>query len=128
MDNESTLEEQIKEELEHIDNKIAEHKDQIELAEAIERLHTNDDFKTVILDGYMETEAERIFSLLITPMGWKKEINDTLLEKIAAIRSLKEFIGVKLREAITLPETIVELEDYRKEVTARGSEDSTTKE
>ncbi len=128
MDDASTLQDDIKQELLETDEKISEKKAQIELAEAIERLHENEDFKLVVLDGYLEIEAERIFALLTTPMGWKRELNENLMDKLGSIRDLKEFIGVKLRESIMAPEELTELEQYRKDITTKGSTEFGTEE
>ena len=128
MDDTSTLQEDIVQELIETDEKISDKIKQIELAEAIERLHESDDFKLVVLDGYMTVEAERIFALLTTPMGWKRELNENLMDKMGSIRDLKEYIGIKLREAVMAPEELEELKDYRKSVTAKGSQEFGTEE
>ena len=113
----------VKEELKQIDEDIAYKQSQVDLAADIESLHKDERFKRVILEGYLEVEAERIFALLTTPMGWKRELNENLMDKLGSIRDIKEFFGVKLREAIMLPDEIIELEQYRKEVTANNRND-----
>jgi len=128
MDDSSTLQEDIKQELLETDEKISEKKAQIQLAEDIEALHEDERFQRVVLTGYLDVEAERIFALLTTPMGWKRELNENLMDKLGSIRDLKEWFGIKLRESIMAPDELAELEAHRKDVTARDSKEFGTEE
>ena len=110
-----------KEELKQIDKRIEELKENIALGEALERLHENEDFKKVILDGYFEKESKRIFGLLTTPTHLKRDIIENLNDKLGAIRIVKQYFGTVLINAQMAPEQIEEEEEYRKEVTASAS-------
>lgn len=113
----------LKDELQRVDERTQELKDSIELAEAINRLHDNEDFNKVITNGYLEKEAERLFEVLTTPMSFKKEQLDTVMGKLSAIRDFKEYIGYSIRLAAMANEELDELAAYRQEVTAKMAED-----
>ena len=128
MDESSTLQEDIKQELIEVDEKIEEYTAQIELAEDIEALHKDERFQRVIMNGYLEAEAERLFYILTTPMNFKRDINENIMDKLGSIRDLKEWFGVKLKEAVMAPDSLEEQVNYRKQVTAKGSEAFGTEE
>jgi len=118
----------LNEQLEQIDGRIAELKDAIKVSEALERLHENEDFKTVILDGYLEKESKRLFGVLVTPSTLKRDVIENIQDKLSAIRNIKQYFGVLLQNAHMAPMQIEEEEDYRKEVTASYSNNETEEE
>ena len=107
----------LNEQLEAIDKRIAELKNAEELGKALERLHENEDFKKVILDAYLEKEAERLFGVLVAPSTLKRDVMQNIQDKLSSIRNVKQFFGVLLQNAHMAPSQIAEEEDYRKEVT-----------
>ena len=113
MDN-STL----KEELAEIDSRIKLLKDNVELGEALERLHTNEDFQNVILSGYFEKESKRIFGLLVEPTSLKRDIILNLNDKLTSIRSFKQYFATVLINANMAPEQLTEEELFRTNFTA----------
>ena len=108
----------LKEQLEAIDNRIKELEDSIQLAKDLNELHEDERFKRVILDGYFEEEAKRLFSVLVTPSTLKRDVVQNIQDKLSSIRNLKQFFGVVLQNANMAPELIEEEKAYRKEVTA----------
>ncbi len=104
-------------ELAEIDGRIKFLKENIEIGEAIERLHNNEDFKLVILKGYFDREAERIFGVLTDPNEYKRDMLQNMNEKLGSIRNLKQYIGVQLRNADMAPSEIEEEESHRLKVT-----------
>lgn len=108
----------IKEELEHVDAKIAELENQVELGKAIEELHEHSAFNKVFIDGYFGDEAKRLFEVLTIPSKMKRDSMENIMDKLTAIRNLKDYIGVKLIEADTAENELEQLKEYRKEVTA----------
>jgi hypothetical protein len=112
----------LKELLEEIDNRIETLKKQQELADAVERLHNNDDFIKVIIDGYFGDEAKRLCGLLLEPNGLKREIILNINDKLTAIRNFKIFIGTVLQNASIAQEQIDEEMKYRKEVTSSSKD------
>jgi len=59
----------------------------------LEALLEDPKFIRVIQNGYLEGEAERLFSILTTPPGNRKDVLDTTHDKLSAIRHFKEYIG-----------------------------------
>ncbi len=104
--------------LELIDQRVGQLNEKIELAKVVERLEENEDFKTLIIDGYLEKEAERLFGVLVEPSSLKRDVLENIQDKLAAIRSLKQYFGVIGQNAHMAPSEIEEEEKYRKEVTA----------
>ena len=110
--------------LEAIDSAIAIRKADIELGQALIRLKNNSDFKTVILDGYVETEAQELFNILTDPSGASPYSAERIKLKLEAISHFKGYIGtddfkgtieVNAEQA---PQAIAREEEYRREVTA----------
>jgi sulfur transfer protein SufE len=112
----------LKKDLEQIDQRIDELKAGIELGKALEGLHEDERFKKVILDGYLEDEAKRLFGVLVTPSTLKRDVVQNIQDKLSAIRNLKQFFGVIMQNAHMAPMQIEEEEAYRKEVTAYYSD------
>ncbi len=108
----------LKKSLEQIDNRIAELNANIALAETVERLEKNEEFIEVIINGYLEKEAERLFGVLVEPSSLKRDVLENIQDKLSAIRNLKQYFGVIGQNAVMAPEQIEEEEAYRKEVTA----------
>lgn len=84
----------------NIDKRIAEIDSAIEIqewyikrAQALERLKENEDFQLVILDGYINVEADRIYTLLLAPQTVKKEDKEIYLTQLDAIKSLVGYLG-----------------------------------
>jgi hypothetical protein len=110
--------------LNEIDEKIEELQKQIDMGKALEELHNNDAFKTIILDGLFTDEAERIFGVLTNPNTFKRDIMENLQDKLGSIRIVKQYFGVILQNAAMAPEQMEEEKRYRQELTARASDDS----
>jgi hypothetical protein len=119
----------LKTELADIDSRIATLRKNIELGEALQKLHENEDFKNVILEGYMDDEAERIFKVLVDPShNLKRDIMENLMDKLMAIRSIKQYFGTILINAAMAPEEIANEEKYRKEVTEQHASKESSEE
>ncbi len=124
---EDNIEEQsstFKEELEAVDKRIEELKEQIEIRQALERLHENEDFKKVILEGYFDKEAKRIFDMLITPTSLKRDQTENLMDMMSSIRYFKGYFKTLLINAAMAPEELESEMLYRQEITARESLDN----
>ena len=103
--------------LNQVDDRIAALKLNIEKAEAVMRLEQNDDFKLIILDGYLGDEAKRLFEVLVEPSTLKRDVMENIHDKLNSIRNLKQYFGVLGQNSDMAPDQIVEEEDYRKQVT-----------
>ena len=115
-----------KDELAEIDKRIDDLKNQIEMHHALERLHENEDFKKVVLDGYFEKESERIFQMLITPSSLKREQIENLMEMMSSIRYFKGYFKTLIINAAMAPDELEAEQLYRQEVTAKESIDDKT--
>ncbi len=116
-------EDNLKEELGKIDEQIVKLKKDIEIGEALNRLHENEDFKLVILEAYFEDEEKRISGLLFNPTTLKREQIENLMDKATAIRNYKFFFQTLLINANMAPDQLADEERYRKDVTAEGAID-----
>lgn len=87
-----TLENKLAEELKWIDTRIEEEEEMFADSTAMIKLMQDENFQRVILEKYMEGEAERITKVLTTPDGLKKDTQEVLVEKLLAIRHLRSFI------------------------------------
>lgn len=111
----------LKREIEDIDNRIDELKHLVELNESLERLHENDDFKKLILDGYLGDEAERIFGLLTMPTNLKRDQLENLMDMLGSIRNLKGYFKTIIIGADNAQAQIEEEILYRQEITSQDS-------
>ncbi len=119
----------LKTELADIDERIDTLNKNIELGAALERLHENEDFKKVILEGYLEAEAERIFKVLVDPShNLKRDVMENLMDKLVSTRNIKQYFGTVLINAAMAPEEILNEEEYRKDTTERYSAVENSKE
>jgi len=114
----------LKEELEAVDKRIDELKAQIELHQALERLHENEDFKLVVLDGYFEKESKRIFDNLITPSSLKRDQLDNLMDMMSSIRNFKGYFKTLIINAAMAPEELEAERLYRNEITAQAANEA----
>jgi len=118
----------LKETLKAIDAVIAEKRTAIKLGEALERLINNPDFKLVILDGYIEAEASKLFKILTDPSGATPYTDEQIHLKLEAISHFKgyvgteDFLGTVRIAAKQAPLDIIREENYRNEVTATVAE------
>jgi len=121
MDVPSTL----KEELAAIDTRVAELKENIKLGEDLVVLNENPEFMHVVLNAYMEKEAERLFGVLTTPSFLKRDVMENIMDKLTTIRNFKQFLITVIQNANMAQEQIDEEEDLRKEITARYTQGDT---
>ena len=105
-----------------VDERIDALKLNIEKAEAVERLEKNEDFQMIILDGYLDAEAKRLFEVLVEPSTLKRDVMENIHDKLNSIRNLKQYFGVLGQNATMAPDSINEEETYRKQVTKYYSE------
>lgn len=121
---ESTL----KEELAKVDAFIAEQKGYLEMGDAAAELEANPVFKKVVLEGFLQNEAERIMGALVTPGSFDKGKLDILQEKLASIRHFKEYFKMIAIQSYTAPEQIKAHEDYKVELLSKFKDAKSTEE
>ncbi len=111
----------LQDELKQIDESIEELEQVKQFSEDLASLHEDERFQRVILQGYLETEAERLFKNLTTPMNMKRDMIENMMDKLGSIRDLKQYFGTQLLEADGIDEKITAERVYRKEVTERAA-------
>lgn len=84
----------------------------VELAEALERLEKNDDFKKVILEGYFKDKAVMGVSLLANDQIKRANARTDLFESLIAVSQLQDhFLTIKSMGAITQQDLEDELDE-----------------
>lgn len=66
----------------------------VEMAQALERLESNSDFKKVILDGYLKNSALGRVELLGRPDVKKRGERPEVIEELVAISNLQYYLGM----------------------------------
>lgn len=81
---------QADEQIQEFELTIADAKAQVGLAEALERLHKNPDFRQVIVDGYFRDEAARMVSLLGEPNAQEPAMQTAINNSLRSISELRQ--------------------------------------
>lgn len=109
-------------ELQKITETIEKHNAAIQRGKDLESLKTDPKFISVIIEGYLDAEATRLFEILTSVPAIRKESMDVVRDKLDSIRDLKEYLGtpqypgIVVREAENAPDRIREEELYRTEL------------
>ncbi len=93
-----------KDKVRQLEDDIQEAKQFIEMSKALDRLQSNRDFKTVIIDGYLTGEAIRLVHLRGDPNMQTPERQASILASIDAIGGLLNYfrtVDFKARTAET---------------------------
>jgi len=85
----------IKDQIERIDSAIEVQEWYIKRNEALERLKQNDDFQTVIMDGYINIEADRVYQKLTDPRLAKPEDKESYLHQLETIKDIQRYLGTE---------------------------------
>lgn len=118
----------LKDTLKQIDEYIETQQEAIERGKMLERLMKNPDFIEVILNGYIEVEAQRLFTILTDPTGASPYTAEQIQHKLGSISDLKGYVGTKdypgtiKIEAEQAPLNIAREEDERVRVTAAAND------
>ena len=112
----------LQEELADIDARIKTLNDNVKAGKDLEEMHEDPRFVNVILEGYLEAEAKRIFGVLTDPSHHlKRDVMENLMDKLTSTRNIKQYFGTVLMNAAMAPEELETEEKYRKEVTEKYS-------
>ena len=79
--------------IDEIDIDIANQEWFIKRAEALKELMKDENFKLVILEGYLELEANRVFELLTHPLTVKPEDKSNYLSQLDTIKNIGRYLG-----------------------------------
>ena len=107
--------------LERIDEAIDTFKESAAEGEMLKRLQSNPDFVHLFINKYIDTEAKKLFNILIDPSGASPYSEDELRRKLDAVGNLRGYISDIEIAATAAPLSILREEQYRKEVTAEAA-------
>lgn len=120
MDEQSTLNETLK----RIETVIAGYREDIELGKDLIALKNNPHFQRVIMSGYIDKEAKKLFNILTDPTGATPYTAEQTHLRLEAISHFKSYVGTEdypgtvMMDAQQAPLKIEKEEAYRKELTA----------
>tara|TARA_R110002096_G_scaffold272377_1_gene466011 strand:- start:210 stop:560 length:351 start_codon:yes stop_codon:yes gene_type:complete len=80
--------------IEEFELTIAEARKHTDLADALERLGKNKDFKSLILTGYLEEEAVRLVALKAVPQMLGDDMQKKILTSIDGIGALTQYFSM----------------------------------
>ena len=116
----------LNETLSWIDATIATQQSAIKRFEKLKRLKENPDFQDVIMNGYINTEAKKLFEILTDPTGASPYSEEKLHRKLASISDFIGYVGSAGKgtveiEAELAPGKIAKEEEERIRVTAEAA-------
>lgn len=83
----------IDEQIEVIDQNLEVLDWNIKRAEALDKLLGMEEFHLVIIEGYLDIEAQRVFKLLTHPLTVKPEDKNSYLSQLDTIKNLHRYLG-----------------------------------
>lgn len=115
----SSVEDQIQE----IEQNIKESRKTVDFGDALVRLHSNRDFKRVIVEGFFAEEAIRLVHLKSDANMQTPEKQQSILSQIDAIGSLKQYFKTAMFKADLARKSIAFDEQTREELTEGDADD-----
>ena len=83
----------IDEQIEIIDKDLEVLDWNIKRGEALDKLMQMEEFHLVMIEGYLEIEAQRVFKLLTHPLTIKPEDKNNYLSQLDTIKNLSRYLG-----------------------------------
>ena len=83
----------IDEQIAQIDASIEEQNVRVARGEALVKLMKNPEFQSVMIDGYLNEEANRVFNLLTSPRVSKPEEVQSYLSQLDTIKNIGRYLG-----------------------------------
>lgn len=83
----------IDEQIEAIDRDLEVLEWNIKRAEALDKLLGMEEFQLVMIEGYLEIEAQRVFNLLTHPLTVKPDDKNSYLSQLETIQNLGRYLG-----------------------------------
>ena len=90
------------------------------LGKSLDNLSRNNDFKSLILEGYFEKEAIRLVTLKGDPNMQDAESQTSLIKQMDAIGGLRQYLSAVLQLSRMAEKALIEDEETREEVLAEG--------
>jgi hypothetical protein len=78
----------------------------VELGNALERLKSNKDFRTIVMEGYFEKEAIRLVQAKANPSLQSAEMQRSILTQIDAIGNLNMYFTTLVQQAALATKSI----------------------
>lgn len=88
------------------------------MAESLERLYSNRDFKRLVLDGYFKDEAVRLVQLKATPSMQNPQSQASIIQQIDAIGSFQQFLTIVGQQGNLAERFLDSVEDTRSFITS----------
>lgn len=107
-------------ELQAIENNIRNSQKVADLGAALERLHSNRDFKKIVLEGYFEQEAIRLVHLKSDQNMQSAESQKAITMQMDAIGTFKQYLRTVEFKADLAGKSIESDEYMRDELLAEG--------
>jgi hypothetical protein len=82
-----------------IEASIKEARKLVELGDALERLKSNRDFRTIVMEGYFEKEAIRLVQAKSNPALQSPEMQKSIITQIDSIGNLNMFFSTIIQQA-----------------------------
>lgn len=101
------------------DAKVA--KAHIDAGSALERLRTNRDFKTLVVEGYLKDEAVRLVHAKSNPALQSAADQAAIVRDIDAIGSLAQFFNTIGQRAQIAGKQMRDIDEARAEIIAEGN-------
>lgn len=105
-----------------IDAEIRESRAVVEVAESLDRLMLNRDFKTLIVKGFCEKEAIRLVQLRADPNMQTSEKQESIMKEIDAIAYLQSYFRTVQHKASLARGAIQAGEETREEMLKEGAD------
>ena len=118
----------LQETLADISSAITKWEVEVEKGKALARMKQTKDYKLVFAEGYINTEAKKLFEILTDPSGASCYSPEQIHLRLEAISHFKGYVGTKdfpgtvEEDAKYALESIQSEQDYRIEVTADNAE------
>ena len=89
----------------------------VDLGDALERLKSNRDFRTIVMEGYFEQEAIRLVQAKSNPGLQSAEMQKSILTQIDAIGNLNLYFSTIVQQA-TMARKNIEIDEAELEAIA----------
>lgn len=106
--------------IEQLEHSIQSSKKLVDLGNALERLLQNRDFKSIMLEGYLEHEAIRLVHLKADPAMQTPAHQQSILCQIDAIGAVSAYLNEVRRQANLATKAIIEADEVLDELRASG--------
>jgi hypothetical protein len=104
-----------------VDMTIEYAEEQAALYDAMVRLEENEDFKAIILNGYIKEEALRLVSLLATPVEYANIPKEEVTKDLHGISSFQWWLKNKKQATSSIKQ---ELSEYKQAIIEQEQEES----